>query len=48
VAGQALRFLKDVGRRMPPHSRKTFATHRALSVPASAWLEIDRLPQAPA
>ena len=40
--GQAVRFLSDVSRRMSQHSEKTFATHRALNVAASAWLEIDR------
>ena len=37
----AIRFLTDVSRRMSQHASKTFATHRALSVAASAWLEAD-------
>jgi pyruvate kinase len=39
---QAVRFLNDVSKRMSAHSQKTYATHRPLSVAASAWLEGDR------
>ena len=38
----AVRFLRDVSRRMTEHSQKTFATHRALKVAATDWLEVDR------
>jgi pyruvate kinase len=39
---EAIRFLTDVSRRMAQHANKTFATHRALSVAAAHWLEIDQ------
>jgi pyruvate kinase len=39
--GNAMRFLHDVRRRMAEHTEKTFATHRALKVAATSWLEID-------
>jgi pyruvate kinase len=39
---EAIRFLTDVSRRMTQHASKTFATHRALSVAGSHWLEIDQ------
>ena len=38
----AVRFLRDVSRRMTEHSQKTFATHRALKVAATDWLEVDQ------
>jgi pyruvate kinase len=38
---EAIRFLTDVSRRMTQHPSKTFATHRALSVAGSHWLEIN-------
>jgi pyruvate kinase len=38
---EAIRFLTDVSRRMTQHASKTFATHRALSVAGSRWLEIN-------
>jgi len=37
----AIQFLTDVSRRMTQHASKTFATHRALSVAESRWLEIN-------
>jgi pyruvate kinase len=42
--GHAVRFLNDVSLRMHEHSQKTFATHRALKVAATDWLEVDRTP----
>jgi len=39
--GQAIQFLTDVSNRMTQHASKTFATHRALSVATSRWLEMD-------
>jgi pyruvate kinase len=39
---EAIRFLTDVSRRMSQHANKTFATHRALSVAGSRWLEINQ------
>jgi pyruvate kinase len=43
---KAIRSLTDVSQRMSQHASKTFATHRALSVAAAAWLEIDHGSQA--
>jgi len=39
---EAIRFLTDVSRRMTEHASKTFATHRALSVAGSRWLEVNQ------
>ncbi len=39
---EAIRFLRDVSRRMRRHTSKTFATYPRLSVATSGWLEVDR------